>query len=103
MCIQSSCNFSDTNEKSYNFGDLIWFKLESSHKWRAGKVLGQDGKVLFVKYGNFIRRVPLDFVVSASEYTTGDDEEIDFDEAMPHTNEQAVKLFALQKGEQYFH
>ena len=69
--INSSC------EKSYNFGDQIWFKLESSHKWRAGKVLGQDGKVLFVKYGNFIRRVPLDFVVPASAYTTGDDEEID--------------------------
>ena len=64
-------------EKSYSFGDQIWFKLESSHKWRAGKVLGQDGKVLFVKYGNFIRRVPLDFVVPANEYTSGDDEEID--------------------------
>ena len=45
--INSSC------EKSYGYGDSIWFKLPSSHKWKAGTVLAQDGKVLFVKYGNF--------------------------------------------------
>ena len=38
--INSSC------EKSYSFGDLIWFKLESSQKWKSGSVLGQDGKIL---------------------------------------------------------
>ena len=27
-----------------------------------------DGKVLFVRYGNFIRRVPVDRVVPAEEY-----------------------------------
>ena len=40
--------------KTYGYGDPVWFKLESSHKWKSGQVLGQDGKVLFIRYGNFI-------------------------------------------------
>ena len=36
--------------KIYGFGDLVWFKLDSSSKWKSGKVLLQDGKVLFIKY-----------------------------------------------------
>ena len=57
----------------FYFGDSVWFKLESSTKWKSGTVLGQDGKVLFIKYGNFIRRVPIDFVVPAeNRYETSD-------------------------------
>ena len=47
--INSSC------QRSYFFGDSVWFKLDSSHRWKSGTVLGQDGKVLFLRYGNFIR------------------------------------------------
>ena len=49
-----------TITSSYFYGDSIWFKMDWSHEWKTGKVLGQDVKVLFIKYGNFIRRVPLD-------------------------------------------
>ena len=66
-----------STERCYSYGDSIWFKTDKSHKWKAGKVLGQDGKVLFIKYGNFIGRVPLDFIVPAIEYTDATENDID--------------------------
>lgn len=74
MKIALKSKINTSNEKRYSTGDSIWFKLESSHKWKSGIVLAQDGKVIFVKYGNFLRRVPLDFIVPADEYH---DDEID--------------------------
>ena len=64
-------------ENLFFFGDSIFFKLESSTKWKSGTVLGQDGKVLFVKYGNFIRRVPIDHVVPAEKHYETTEEEVD--------------------------
>ena len=64
-------------EKSYNYGDRVHFKLDSSNKWKTGTVLGQDGKVLFVKYGNFLRRVTLDRVIPAGGYNNDAPEEVD--------------------------
>ena len=72
--INTSC------QRAYNFGDPIYFKLDSSHKWKTGIVLGMDGKVLFVRYGNFIRRVPVDRVVPAEQYQEGLEEEADPDD-----------------------
>ena len=74
--------------KTYYYGDPVWFKLESSHKWKSGQVLGQDGKVLFVRYGNFIRRVPLDHVVPANEYAGNDDEDVDQNDLKNHERMQ---------------
>ena len=37
---------------------------------------GQDGKILFLRYGNFIRRVPLDHIIPAEEYNNDADEEL---------------------------
>ena len=62
--------------RTYSFGEPVWFKLESSHKWRSGINLGQDGKVLFIKYANFIRRVPLDYIIPAEEYNDANEEEV---------------------------
>ena len=55
-------------EKSYDYGDPVWFKLNSSNRWKSGIVLGKDGKVLFIKYADFTRRVPLDNIIPAEEY-----------------------------------
>lgn len=41
-----------------------------------------DGKVLFVRYGNFIRRVPVDRVIPAQEYKEVPEEEADPDDVM---------------------
>jgi hypothetical protein len=54
--------------------------LDSSHKWKSGIVLGKDGKVLFIKYSNFIRQVPLDKVVPADEFQDTSEEEPDKDD-----------------------
>ena len=40
-------------------------------------VLGKDGKVLFIKYRNFLRRVPLDHIIPADEYHDSSDQEVD--------------------------
>ena len=69
--VNSSC------ENYYLFGDSVFFKLQSSTTWKSGVVLGQDGKVLFIKYGNFIRRVPLDHVVPAEKHHDLSDVEVD--------------------------
>ena len=74
--------------KSYKYGDPIWFKLNSAHKWKSGNVLAQDGKVLFIRYGNFLRRIPIDHVVPAEEHTDDDDKEIDEDEEISPEDEE---------------
>lgn len=69
--INSSC------EKNYTYGNPIWFKMDTSQKWKSATVLGQDGKILFIKYGNFIRRVPVDRVIPADAYIDSAHEEIE--------------------------
>ena len=78
MAMKSKINTSCENV--YYFGDSVWFKLESSKQWKSGVVLGMDGKVLFVKYGNFIRRVPIDHVVPADKHYETPDNEVDEDD-----------------------
>ena len=75
-------------DQCYHFGQSVWFKLQSSHKWKAGTVLGQDGKVVFLRYGNFIRRVPLDHIVPATECHDADEK----DEISPDDKENDKRL-----------
>ena len=96
--INSACG------KTYSYGDSVWFKLDSSHKWKSGKVLGQDGKVIFIKYGNFIRRVPLDRIVPADEYVEDDEVNIDAhdvenDDRMEDDNFENVEVVAKKDME----
>ena len=47
-----------SNSIFYEPGDKLYFKEEGKHEWSGpAKVIGMDGKVLFVKYGNKTRRV----------------------------------------------
>ena len=75
-------------ERTYLYGDPIWFKLDKSNKWKSGTVLAQDGKVLFIRYGNFIRRIPLDRVVPAEEVHEDDDN----DDAKEQDEENDARL-----------
>ena len=39
-------------------GELVYYKRDDSHKWKGpGKVIGQDGKVVFVRHGSVYVRV----------------------------------------------
>ena len=67
---------------SYQYGDSIWFKLDSAKKWKAGNVLAQDGKVLFIRYGNFLRRIPVEHVVPAEKHLE-DDERVEEEQNDP--------------------
>ena len=69
--INTSC------ERSYGLGGSVFFKLDSSNRWKAGTVLGQDGNLLFLSYRNFIRRVPLDHIIPAHDLQNEPEAEID--------------------------
>lgn len=46
------------NEKTFSPGDIVYYKRECSNRWMGpGKVLAQDGKVIFVRHGNSLVRV----------------------------------------------
>ena len=87
-------------EQSYHFGQSVWFKIQSSHKWKAGVVLGQDGKVVFIRYGNFIRRLPLDHIVPADtchdveEEAKAAPDDLENDERMDDDDFQSVDIVA---------
>ncbi|ESO93006.1 hypothetical protein LOTGIDRAFT_162030 [Lottia gigantea] len=47
-----------TNEL-FHQGDKVYFKLDDSSKWRGpGRVIGQDDKIVFVRYGSVYVQVP---------------------------------------------
>ena len=49
-------------------GDFVSFKEIDKNKWSGpGKVLGLDGKVILIKYGNMLRRVHSSRVIKHGE------------------------------------
>ena len=52
----------------FSSGDSIYFKREVNVKWKGpGKVIGQDGKVVFIRYGDQLVRVPTCRLVKVGE------------------------------------
>ena len=47
-------------EKSYQIGDPIYFYDDKKKEWKRGTVLVSLGKTIYLKFGNFLRRVSLD-------------------------------------------
>ena len=50
-------------ENSYNMGDPIFFYDDKKKKWNKGTALIKLGKTIYLRYGNFLRRVPVDKVI----------------------------------------
>ena len=49
-------------------GQKVYYKRDGSQKWKGpGKVIGQDGKVVFVRHGNIYVRVPSYRIIEAGE------------------------------------
>ena len=54
-------------EEKYYMGDLVYYKKENQKKWSGpATVIGQDGKLVFVRHGGFILRVHVIKVVLKS-------------------------------------
>ena len=49
-------------EKTYTIGEGVYFYDEKRKEWKQGTALVRIGKTLYLKYGNFLRRVPIDKV-----------------------------------------
>ena len=47
-------------EKSYEIGDPIFFYDDKKKEWKQGTALVRLGKTLYLKFGNFLRRVSVD-------------------------------------------
>ena len=63
-----------------------------------------DGKILFVKYGNFIRRVPVDRVIPAEQYKEVSEDEVDPDdvdnfERLEDDEFKGIELLAMKDKE----
>ena len=47
-------------EKSYSIGDHVFFYDMKRKEWKRGTALVRLGKTLYVRFGNFLRRVPVE-------------------------------------------
>ena len=48
-----------SHSELFETGDTVYYKREASNKWKGpGKVIGQDGKTIFVRHGSVYIRVP---------------------------------------------
>ena len=50
-------------ERSYNMGDPVIFRDSKKKEWKHGTALVKFGKTLYLKFGNWLRRVPIDTVM----------------------------------------
>ena len=54
-------------EKFYQFGDPVLFRDSTRKEWKKGIALIRFGKTLYLKFGNWLRRVPIDMVIPDSQ------------------------------------
>ena len=64
-------------EQKYEHGDRVFYKRDGQDRWLGpGKVVFQDGKVIFVRHGGvFVRVSPNRLVKFESEFMTGESQE----------------------------
>ena len=56
------------NTTKFSMGDKVFYKRDGNNKWKGpGKVIGQDGKIVFVRQGNVYVRVSTNRLVKAGK------------------------------------
>ncbi len=55
------------SEQKFVVGDKVFYKRDGIQKWLGpGSVLGQDGKIVFIRHGGFVIRASVNRVLSAN-------------------------------------
>ena len=92
-------------EESFELGDKIFYKRNYDNRWRGpAKVIGQDGKIVYVKHGDQLVRVSTCKIVKIGEEfqdpkeTTSKGEEIDKD--VVEENKQSSEVPIIKDYEQ---
>ena len=86
-------------------GDPVFFYNLKKKQWKQGTALIRLGKIMYLRYGNFLRRVPIDMVrpdyngeVNVEdgyvEHDDNEDEELDKDEERFQEEETPIKEMA---------
>jgi hypothetical protein len=50
-------------ERTYNMGESVYFRDNKKKEWKQGTALVHLGKTLYLKFGNWLRRVPIDMII----------------------------------------
>ena len=50
-------------ERDYKMGEPVFFRDDRKKEWKPGTALVRYGKTLYLRYGNWLRRVPVDTVI----------------------------------------
>ena len=92
-------------EKSYKIGERVFFYDDRKKEWKPGTALVKLGKTLYLRYGNFLRRVAIDKVrpdlegeeKKEEEFLEPEDDEARFKEEESPIQEMAAKLELSEK------
>ena len=92
-------------ERSYEIGERVFFYDDKQKGWKQGTALVKLGKTLYLKYGNFLRRVAIDKVrpdhgseeKKQEEFLEPDDDEARFKEEESPIQEMAAELELSEK------
>ena len=88
-------------ERSYNMGDPVIFRDTKKKEWKHGTALVRFGKTLYLRFGNWLRRVPIDTVMpdpmGAEKVEESFVEPADADQDEDRFKEEEVPVVDLEK------
>ena len=60
-------------DQIFTSGDAVYYKRDEEQKWRGSGKVSQDGKVIFVRYGNvYVRVAPCRLIKAGHEFSKND-------------------------------
>lgn len=88
----------------YETGDTVYYKRDDNPRWKGpGKVIGQDGKVVFVRHGNvYVRVHPNRLVKRGEEFsqcTTNENDQISTDTSLTKTSIEKPKCTPIEDSD----
>ena len=82
-------------ETTFVSGDRVFYKRDDNNRWRGpGRVIGQDGKIVFVRHGSQLVRVATCRVIK----TTPDDVKLEKQKTFADNNQKQYDVGEKKKG-----